>query len=266
MTARTFALCADDFGMSAGINAGILDLAARGRLSAVSCMTGCGAWREGAAKLAALHDRVDIGLHLTLVDEAPLTAMPRFAPGGKMPGIGALIGRSYLTALPRDEIHNEIAAQFDAFSSVMGFPPDHVDSHQHAHVLPGIRELVLSLAHAHAPKAWLRNTTEPLARIAARPHARTKAAVISVLGRAVAATPHAGNDGFSGLSDFDSTSDYGALFALFVADIGPRHLVLCHPAASGQASRVNEYHFLGSDDFPALLRRLELSLFRLSAA
>ena len=43
---RSVALCADDFGLGAGISAGIVDLAQRGRLSAVSCLAGASAWRD----------------------------------------------------------------------------------------------------------------------------------------------------------------------------------------------------------------------------
>lgn len=265
---RTFALCADDFGLSPGIDRAILDLAERGRLSAVSCMTGAAQWRTDAAALVKLHDKVDIGLHLTLVDERPLTAMPHHTPNGVMPGITALILRSHLGLLPRDEIRAEIAAQFDAFEAATGFVPDHIDGHLHTHVLPGVRDLVLELARTRAPKAWLRNVTEPISRLAGRASAG-KAMVLNILGRRFETDPalaHAGNQGFSGLSSFDPAANYAHDFEKFVADIGPRHLVMCHPSSGDAQSRANEYRFLGSDEFPALLARRGLSLARWSRA
>ena len=81
---------------------------------------------------------------------------------------------------------------------------------------------------------------------------------------------HAGNHGFSGLSPFDPARDYAHDFGRFVADIGPRHLVMCHPSTGGDTphgqSCANEYRFLGGDQFPALLAREGLSLARLSRA
>ena len=41
---RPFILCADDFGLTRGVNAAILELCARGRLSAVSALVAAPAW------------------------------------------------------------------------------------------------------------------------------------------------------------------------------------------------------------------------------
>ena len=93
---RAVVLCADDYALSPGISRAIVQLAEQGRLSAISCMTGSAHWSEHADWLRPLIGKVDIGLHLTLVDEVPLTAMPHTAPNGKLPSIGALMVRTYL--------------------------------------------------------------------------------------------------------------------------------------------------------------------------
>ena len=49
-----FVLCADDFALSPGVSRGIIDLIARGRLSATGCMTVSPFWPEHAEWLRPL--------------------------------------------------------------------------------------------------------------------------------------------------------------------------------------------------------------------
>lgn len=46
-------ICADDFGMSAGINAAVLDLIARRNLSATGCLVLREAWPRGCPRCGA---------------------------------------------------------------------------------------------------------------------------------------------------------------------------------------------------------------------
>ena len=71
-TAKPVVLCADDYGIAPGVGRGIRALAAAGRLSATSCMTVFAEWCDEASRLADATDRIDVGLHLTLTDHAPL--------------------------------------------------------------------------------------------------------------------------------------------------------------------------------------------------
>jgi predicted glycoside hydrolase/deacetylase ChbG (UPF0249 family) len=266
---RGIVLCADDFGLTAGIDRGILALAHQARLSAISCMTGAPFWQEHAALLKPLADKVDIGLHITLVDEKPLTIMPRSAPDGRLPSIGAMIVKSHAGLLDGVEIEREITAQWDAFENAMGRAPDHVDGHLHTHVFPGIRDVVLKLAAKRAPNAWLRNIAEPYARVVKRKVAAPKAAVLTLLGNAFA-NRIAFNDGFSGVYGLRGDEDIPALFARFLETSAQKPVVLCHPGDCAHETvdcaraRTNEYEFLKSDGFAALLagRDLRLARFR----
>ena len=49
-TMRHLCVCADDFGMSPGINAAVLELAELGKISATSGMVRRGAWAAGAPR------------------------------------------------------------------------------------------------------------------------------------------------------------------------------------------------------------------------
>ena len=262
-------LCADDYAHTAPISRAILDLAATGRISALSCMTASTYWPEHGHWLRAVAGKVDIGLHVTLVDEAPLTAMPKTAPDGKLPSIGTLILKSYLGQLALDEIDGEIRAQAAAFEKVMGFAPHHIDGHLHTHVLPGIRGLVLKLADSLAPRPWVRNISDSLSAIAKRGVAVPKAAFLSALGKGFKGAAQAPmNASFSGVYDFTPTAPaYGTLFEHFIERVTPRHLILCHPGGANDVAehaslRASEYAYLKSDAFPASLARRHLRLGR----
>ena len=62
-------LSADDFGLDAGIDAAVLDLALRGRLTATSCLTLSPRWHDAARSLTPdVRHRIDVGLHLDFTE------------------------------------------------------------------------------------------------------------------------------------------------------------------------------------------------------
>ena len=225
-------LCADDFAFSRGVSETIAELAHAGKLNATSCMAVMPGWAADSALLRDVPGHVQIGLHLTLTGERPLTDMPILAPDGVLPEINPLARMASRGRLPLDEIASEVGAQFDAFVAAMGRPPAFVDGHQHSHALRGIREIVLGETARRAPGAWVRDCVDrPLAMLA-RPFARK--AIASAfhsrgLRRAAAAHGIACNDSFAGHYDF--TSDYRSLLPRFLRKPAAMHLVMCHPGA-----------------------------------
>ena len=234
---RPIIICADDYGLSDGICDAIEDLIDRRRLSATGAMTGLPAWRRRGAGLRTLIARrpADIGLHLTLTEQRPVTSAPGLAEDGRLPAIGTLIRRVFSGALPRPAVRDELRAQLDAFEDVWGGPPDFVDGHQHAHLLPGIRDAVIEeIAMRYAGKAvWLRSCTESPVHAARRGVGFSKALVIGTLGlglaRAAARQGIATNDSFRGLYDFSDRLPYRDVFRAGIAGPGKRILMHCHP-------------------------------------
>jgi predicted glycoside hydrolase/deacetylase ChbG (UPF0249 family) len=229
-------LCSDDFAFSREVSEAIAELAHTGKLNAISCMTVMPGWPVDSALLAGLPDHVQIGLHLTLTGEAPLTAMPRLAPDGLLPAINPLGRQAARGYLPLGEIATEVAAQFDAFMVAVGRPPSFVDGHQHSHALPGIREIVLDQTARRAPSAWVRDCRDRISAMLSRPffgkaiasawHSRGLRGAAAVRGLAT-------NDSFAGHYDF--ASDYRTLFPRFLRGPGETHLVMCHPGAGQRA-------------------------------
>ncbi|MBU6474968.1 MAG: ChbG/HpnK family deacetylase [Alphaproteobacteria bacterium] len=261
----TVILCADDFGISAGVNRAILDLAERGKLSAVSCMSLGEAWAEGAKALKPLAGNIDVGLHLTFTNLPPLTK----AWGEKFPSLKALIVRSWLRRLDAQAVEEEVRAQFHAFMRHWGRPPDFIDGHQHVHILPVIREALLKVRAELAPLAWMRNVVD----IAAAKD-DFKSMVLAVLGWRLLALMNHGNiihnQFFRGAYDYSRPADFAALMARWLAQEEPV-LVYCHPGFPDKAlaqyddvlePRRKEYDFLSGAEWNAGLKESAVTLLR----
>jgi predicted glycoside hydrolase/deacetylase ChbG (UPF0249 family) len=237
-------MCADDFGLAPGVSAAITGLIEQGRLSATSAMTSLPAWRTHAADLRAViaSRPVDVGLHLTLTDQPPAFAGTSLTPGGRFPPIGqvlkdALRGRWH-RATEEVILRAEVRAQLDAFEDVWGKPPDYVDGHQHVHILPGIRGVLLGElqlrydGHPQRP-VYLRDCSESPLRIFLRGSAPVKALVLDFLStgfrRAAQSAGFATNRGFSGLHDFSGREPFEHLMRRFLSNLGPEPLVHVHP-------------------------------------
>lgn len=276
---RIVAICADDFGLSHGVSVGILKALDAGRLTAVSALVNGACWPAMGRALLRRRQDADIGLHFNLTLGRPLGPMPKFAPGGEFPPVEKVVRMSMAGKLPMDEIVCEIDRQFDRFEAVLDSAPDHVDGHQHVHMLPGIRDALLDamIARKLAGRAWVRHAGDRIHRIAARgAHARKALAVRGLsLGFSHAANRRgfAVNEGFSGFSDFQPGRNYAAAFATYLRAPGRRHLVMCHPGHVDDdlraqdpvtITREQELAFLLSTQFPALLEQRGMRLARLS--
>jgi len=228
-------LCADDFALTEGVSRGIGELVAAGRLSAASALVTTRHWPAHAGSLRALREKIAVGLHVNLTLGRPLAAMPGLCPDGRFPPIGRLAWEALRARLIPAEIATEIGRQLTAFEQALGSPPDFIDGHQHAHVLPGVRRAFLA---AVSERVWvrrplIRDPSDSPAAIAARgaavPKSMTIAALALGFGKAVRSAGFPTNHGFSGVSAFDVGRPYASEFARFVRVPGRRHLVMCHP-------------------------------------
>ena len=268
---RQLVLCADDYGMNAGISRAIRELAERGRISATSCMPNSPVWPAEAGALPGTGGRIGIGLHLTLTWGRSLGPMPLFAPDGTMPRLGRVLAASLAGRLPTEEIRAEVDRQLDAFQAGAGRMPDFVDGHQHVHVLPGIRRSLLEALRSRglAGRLWLRDPADRWAAIAARRACAGKALFVAGLARGFRRQARdAGfgtNQGFSGFSAFAAAGDPGAEMARNLVALGPRPLVMCHPGLPDgpglpggapdeiATARLHEHAYLSSGAFADLI-------------
>lgn len=253
---RSLALCADDYGMSPGVSAGIVRLARAGRLSAVSCMTNVTHWSTSASALSTLPAAVQLGLHINLTEGVPLSR-PLAARWSRLPGLSMLIVQAHLGLLPVVELQAEIRAQWRAFRSATGCDPTFVDGHQHVHHLPGVRDLVLGLVGQMPGRIAVRNTARvigpgsPVKRWLIR-HTGGRALQRELRRRQI---PH--NPVLLGAYDFQD-KDYRQRMCRWLAAVPAQGgLLFCHPAFARDgdpqvafgAARRRELHYLASDEF-----------------
>jgi len=273
---RRIWLCADDYGISPGVNRAIRDLIERGRLNATSVMpVGPSIGRDEVAALqasAAKSSRCAIGLHATLTAPfRPLTMHFQPVDGGQFLTFAKLLRAGLMRRLDPEIIRAELMVQLSAFRDAFGRPPDFVDGHQHAQLFPQVRDAFLAAVKQAAPNAWVRQCGRraPLSRRLGAP----KALVLDILSarfRKLAARDGiAFNPGFAGAYDFSKAPDFGALMAGFIAGLPEGGLVMCHPGfvddvltgldpLTGQ--REQEYKFLAGDEFPPLLAMNKVTL------
>lgn len=128
---RYLIINADDFGLSAGTNAGIIEAHERGIVTSASLMV-----RQPAAEEAADYARkksaLSVGLHIDLGEWTMrggewvqgYEVVPHEAPGA---------------------VAREVARQLGEFRQLMHRDPTHLDSHQHIHRHEPVRDIVTAL-------------------------------------------------------------------------------------------------------------------------
>ena len=139
MARRGLIINADDFGLTRGVNEGIIEAFAAGIMRSASLMANGPAF-EHAAALAREHGELDIGCHLMLVQGKALAL-----PGGKLPdSVPALLAR-LAGPLTVDLIESEFTAQIDKLREA-GLQPTHLDTHKHTHLAPPVLKALLGVA------------------------------------------------------------------------------------------------------------------------
>ena len=266
---RRIWLCADDYGLSEGVNRAIRDLIGRGRLNATSVMVvGAAIGRDEVTALqdlAAASPRCAIGLHTTLTAPfRPLTMYFRPTDGGMFLPFPAMLRSGLLRRLDPEIIHAELAVQFAAFQELFGHPPDFVDGHQHAQLFPQVRDAFLRAVKQFAPSAWVRQCgrIQPLARRLRAPKALVLDILSSQFRKHAARDNIPFNPAFAGAYDFSRQPDFDALMRQFLEGLPDGGLVMCHPGFVDATlisldplttQRENEYAFLAGAQFPPLL-------------
>jgi chitin disaccharide deacetylase len=139
----------DDFGLSPGINRGIIEAHREGILTSASLMVAGEAFEEAVA-LALEHPSLSLGVHLTLVEGIPVLPPQEIpslvASGGRFYGsLGAFLLAWLRGRIRIGEVLRELEAQIER-AQHGGIQIDKLDSHMHVHLLPGVFETVLALA------------------------------------------------------------------------------------------------------------------------
>jgi hopanoid biosynthesis associated protein HpnK len=183
---RLLVVNADDFGISRGVNRGIVEAHRRGLVTSASLMANLPA-AEDALTRAATCPKLSLGLHLTLTAGRPLSPperVPTLVDGdGRFFALGALLARLSLGRVRRADLERELAAQV-AWALRHGVRPGHLDSHHHVHVHPRVAPTVLRLAEQGGTPCVRCPTeaTTPAALRRTHPRDAARTVAISVFG------------------------------------------------------------------------------------
>ncbi len=173
--APALVLHADDFGMNAAVNSGILRTFREGILTSTSLLANapfaadaCAAWPQLIENLCAgslpsterrrqLGDLLlpfDIGIHLNLTQGRPLSgeSYPSVLLNdqGQFPGIQTVFRRLRITGTNlRDAVQAELRLQIEWMID-HGIRPTHLNGHQYIELFPGVAELVPGLLERYS--------------------------------------------------------------------------------------------------------------------
>ncbi len=192
---RRLIINADDFGLTCGVNRGILTAHRTGLVTSATLMANASAFDNAVQTIASESaGHLSVGCHVLLVDGEPVLppqqlkslivtqngdGKPRFRESLASFAVEAIRGR-----LSASEIEAEAAAQFEKARRA-GVKLSHFDAHKHVHLFPSVLKPILSAARACGIRA-LRNPFAPIkplafAHLARRPHLWKRYSEVSVL-------------------------------------------------------------------------------------
>jgi len=276
--ARRLIINADDFGISRGVNDGILEAAQSGGITSTSLIVNLPDSSDAVARTSRCSG-ISVGLHLNLTVGNALTG-PSSLTRGASPefySLSRLLAAASLGMIDESDVERECLAQIDRMTRA-GFPPTHLDSHRHVHIHPAIYPAVLRAVQARRIP-HLRVPCEPLAFNAAVLGATLKKGVLLVSARRSRRNGHgtSGNPGAGahGVARFVGISLQGGapfaerLFALIRELPAGTTELMTHPghADPDLAKRDNytvareiELEVLCSDAFRELLETSSVTL------
>jgi len=140
---------ADDFGLTKEINHGIIQAHKKGILTSTS-MVAVGEAFDEAVALVKQNPTLDVGVHLTLVEEKSIleqSEVPTLVNSqGYFRKSAFTFLRDYiLNKINMNEVRLELRAQIERIHD-SGIFVSHIDSHQHLHILPKVLPIVIQLA------------------------------------------------------------------------------------------------------------------------
>jgi predicted glycoside hydrolase/deacetylase ChbG (UPF0249 family) len=150
MSAPLLIVNADDYGLTDAVSLGILHAHRNGVVTSTSVLALAPGFRSSVAWLRD-EEQLGIGAHLAAVGEDPPLLSAREIPTlvdrkGRLPlSWRRLLPRLLARRIDPADIAREFGAQLDAIRRE-GVTVDHLDTHQHLHLWPGVREAVLDLA------------------------------------------------------------------------------------------------------------------------
>jgi predicted glycoside hydrolase/deacetylase ChbG (UPF0249 family) len=148
MGQRRLIVNADDFGLTEGVNRGIVEAYKHGILRSATLMANGHAF-EDAVEQAGRCPGLDVGCHLVLIGGHAVAP-----PHGPLPASVPQLLRRLASGWRAAGIEREFSAQIESILA-SGIRPTHLDTHKHTHVAPPVLLALLRVAQRYAIP-WIR--------------------------------------------------------------------------------------------------------------
>ena len=149
---RKIIINADDLGISVDVDAQIEKCILQGVVTSSTLMANAPAFDDGVC-IAKRYPHVSIGVHLNIIEFAPLTNCDVFRKHGIVGEDGNFIEGAIFCLHIDDELRQAIFEEWDAQISKIeaaGIIPTHCDSHQHTHTISSLREPLYRVLNKHS--------------------------------------------------------------------------------------------------------------------
>jgi chitin disaccharide deacetylase len=226
----------DDFGLSPGVNKGIMRAHREGILTSTSLMATGDAVDE-AMTLARCQPSLSIGIHLALVEGKPVSPPERIpslvTSGGRFcPSLSGFMIRWLTGRIRRVDVEREWGAQVEKVLA-HGLRVEKLDSHMHLHLLPGIFPIAMTLVKRYQ----IRGIRLPRERRGSKQLSASKPALLkrnilaslaAIQGRRVVRTDLVCPDWFRGIVESGHLSETKLLHILATLQPGVTEIMV-HP-------------------------------------
>jgi hopanoid biosynthesis associated protein HpnK len=143
---------ADDFGLSKGVNEGIILAHQKGILTSTSLITNMPGFAQ-AVELAKQNERLGVGLHLNIVRGQPFSPVDRVESllnkeQNFFSNIFIIVRKLWSKKIKKQEIELEFRAQIEK-ALENNLQISHFDSEKHIHCLPSLLRIVLKLGREY---------------------------------------------------------------------------------------------------------------------
>jgi chitin disaccharide deacetylase len=182
---------ADDLGADVGRNEGIFEAIEAGVVTSVSILSNSPALEDALLRIRSLDSNtISLGVHCNLSEGRPVSSGLKRLTGSDGRFHGKRATQQLLIRPIDPEMETEIRRELEAQISMLldaGIPLDHLDGHQHVHILPAVIGMAMAAAKSHGIP-WVRIPEEQPITLGDLPDDEAEEA-ISFCTRAKAARP-----------------------------------------------------------------------------
>jgi hopanoid biosynthesis associated protein HpnK len=187
---KTLILNADDFGLTRGVNEGIIRAHREGILTSTTLMATGPAFEDAVGRAKAT-PTLGVGCHLVLVGGVAI-APPQLLPSlvdsqGRLPrSLDQFFTRLSLGRIRPQEIEVELRAQIEKIRRA-GIEPTHCDTHKHTHAHPSVMKVLgpllreMKIRRVRKPVEYLRDSWAWSRGLPRAPKRMVSAAVVRVV-------------------------------------------------------------------------------------